>query len=130
MSGIDTTLSLVYYLENWINIPESELERNIRMFQEEPELEIWTNFKEKFPEILLYPSSKSSTCGGMLHELLNWLVCYDNDWDQQSRPDYELGGSKIPVYLIEHMKNFFETNVIKVVDVLRRISEHPEWMNS
>ena len=128
MSGIDTKLSLVYYLENWVNIPESELERNIRMFQEEPELEIWTNFKEKFPEIILYPST-SNTCGDMLHELLNWLVCYDNDWDQQSRPEYELG-DKIPVNLIQHMKHFFETNVIGVVDVLTRISEHPEWLNS
>ena len=130
MSGIDTKLSLVYYLENWVNIPESELERNIRMFQEEPELEIWTNFKEKFPGIILFPSTTSNTCGDMLHELLNWLVCYDNDWDQQSRPEYELGGGKIPVNLIQHMKHFFETNVIRVVDVLTRISEHPEWMNS
>ena len=129
MAGIDTKLSLVYYLENWVNIPESELEISIRMFREEPELEIWTEFKQKFPQIILYRSITSSTCGDMLRELLDWLVCYDNDWDQQSRPEYEEGG-KIPVNLIEHMKNFFETNVIKVVDVLTKISEHPEWMNS
>ena len=30
----------------------------------------------------------------------------------------------------KHMKHFFETNVIGVVDVLTRISEHPEWLNS
>jgi hypothetical protein len=130
MSGIDTKLNLVYYLENWVDIPESELEIKIRMFKEEPELEIWTDFKQEFPDIILYRSFTLNTCGVMLLELLNWLVCYDNDWDQQSRPEYELGGGKIPVYLIQHMKNFFETNVIKVVDVLTKISEHPEWMDT
>jgi hypothetical protein len=130
MSGIDTKLNLVYYLENWVDIPESELEIKIRMFSEEPELEIWTDFKQEFPDIILYRSFTLNTCGVMLLELLNWLVCYDNDWDQQSRPEYELGGGKIPVYLIQHMKNFFETNVIKVVDVLTKISEHPEWMDT
>ena len=130
MSSIDTKLNLVYYLENWVDIPESELEIKIRMFSEEPELEIWTDFKQEFPDIILYRSFTLNTCGVMLLELLNWLVCYDNDWDQQSRPEYELGGGKIPVYLIQHMKNFFETNVIKVVDVLTKISEHPEWMDT
>ena len=130
MPDIDTSLSLVYYLENWVNIPESELERNIRMFREEPELEIWTDFKEEYPNNILYRSITTKTCGDMLHELLNWLECYNNDWDQQSRPEYESGGGQIPVDLIKHMKEFFETNVISVVDVLTKISEHPEWMNS
>ena len=53
--------------------------KEINSMYGEPPVNIWTDLVENNPDIELYPNENPKSFTNMIHELLNWLQCYDDD---------------------------------------------------
>ena len=91
----------------------------------DPPANIWAELVDLHPEIELYPKERPKSFTQMIHELVNWLPCYDDDWDPKSSPVYgasELG--KVPPGLVKVMQDWWNNgeNISKgTIDTLRKV---------
>ena len=123
MLPVDPERGIGYYLENWSFIPEEEVMKQINSRVGEPPVNIWTDLVKNYPDIELYPNERPKSFTNMVHELLNWLQCYDDGWDSKSSPEYgapKLG--QVPAHLVEVMQDFFEEHISKdTIETLRKV---------
>ena len=101
---VDTRRGIDYYLENWAYLSGDLVMKEIKEFVSEPSLDIWNDLVENHPEIELYPNERPKTFVYMIHELINWLPCKDNEWETKSSPVDE-------TELVQVMREFFTDNI-------------------
>ena len=111
---IDTRRGINYYLENWTYISGEQVMKNIKELVSEPSLDIWDDLVEAYPDIELYPNERPKTFVNMIHELINWLPCKDDDWETKSSPVDE-------TELVRVMRDFFIQNLSEqTIETLRK----------
>ena len=111
---IDTRRGINYYLENWTYISGEQVMKNIKELVSEPSLDIWDDLVEAYPDIELYPNERPKTFVNMIHELINWLPCKDDDWETKSSPVDE-------TELVRVMRDFFIQNISEqTIETLRK----------
>ena len=111
---VNTTLDIGYYLENWAYMPGKLVMTKIKQFVDEPSLDIWNDLVESNPGVELYPSERPKTFVNMIHELINWLPCKDDQWKTKSSPvdDTEV---------VQVMRDFFELHISEAtIETLRK----------
>jgi len=101
---IDTERGINYFLENWVAMPDERISMNIKKGENEPALNVWNELVEEYPKIELYPNERPKSFVNMIHELINWLQCMDDQWRLESSPIED-------PKLVEHMERFFEDEI-------------------
>tara|TARA_X000001036_G_C20357904_1_gene675281 strand:+ start:120 stop:503 length:384 start_codon:yes stop_codon:yes gene_type:complete len=125
MVEFNPELPIRYYLENWSFASEEVVMKEILSMHGDPPANIWAELVDLHPEIELYPKERPKSFTQMIHELVNWLPCYDDDWDPKSSPVYgasELG--KVPPGLVKVMQDWWNNgeNISKgTIDTLRKV---------
>jgi len=103
-----------HYLDNIADVREEKIMVQIEQCQG-PASDIWDELVKKHPGIELNPHERPKSFTNMIHELLNWIDCCDDDWNPEKRPP------QVPLELVKFMKGFFDEHISEgTMKVLRK----------
>jgi len=101
---IDTERGINFFLEDWVEMPDEMISMKIKEGENKLAQNVWNELVEKHPKIELYPNERPKYFVNMIHELINWLQCMDDQWRLESSPIEDRK-------LVERMERFFEDEI-------------------
>jgi hypothetical protein len=113
-------------IANWGAASAENATKEAKMSAEFSPPDSWFELVESCPDIELYPGERPKTMENVIHELQNWLACFDADW-KDNFPCYQQGektGTELDPSVVKLMEEFWEKKLdhISIPDVLRKIS--------